>query len=234
MIALVVGLIIVLGAGKLFIFGLQSFRQMDEMSRRQETLRYVSDVMIDDVRSAFNKYSIASDTTNLPRQAFFVPAVTDGDVDIQTIGTGPDAIDVPDIVVNGKSNVLVLEYFVREDGVAVGRPGLPYCTGANQELHWLKYEFSKADGELSVFYECHEYDPTDPEDSGHDVNEVNSMTGGSVVASGLKDVRFSYSGDFSIQVEIDFPPLEEGGGDKAFSFVVTNRAKALTLINGNI
>lgn len=241
MIAMVVGLVIVLGAGQIFIAGLQSFRQLDELSRRQETVRYVSDVMLDDIRSAFNSISTTTvGGVDLACEAFVIPVI-DGDGNVTTSAEGcpsllPVDASLPDTVASDgseSSTTLILEYFSIEDGVAVGRPGLPYCTAADGDLHWLKYVFSKEKGELSAFYECHVVDlDDDPLDEDHDITEVNSMSSGGVVASGLKNVIFSYAGDFTINVALVFPPLEEGGSDKLFNFQVTNRAKALSFING--
>jgi type IV pilus assembly protein PilW len=52
MVALVIGLIITLGAGQLFLMGLQSFRQVEQLSERQQSLRFLSDVMSLDIRTA--------------------------------------------------------------------------------------------------------------------------------------------------------------------------------------
>lgn len=57
LIALVIGLVIILGAGQLFLMGLQSYNRMEALAQRQDSLRYVVDVLSDDVRSAFNPLS---------------------------------------------------------------------------------------------------------------------------------------------------------------------------------
>lgn len=52
MVALVIGLLITLGATQLFITGKQAFYKTEQMGKRQETLRYLVDVISQDVRMA--------------------------------------------------------------------------------------------------------------------------------------------------------------------------------------
>ncbi len=52
MVALVIGLLIMLGATQLFITGKQTFHQSEQMGKRQETLRYLVDVISQDIRMA--------------------------------------------------------------------------------------------------------------------------------------------------------------------------------------
>ncbi len=52
MIALLIGLLIVLGAGQLFITSKQSYNQMDGLAKRQQSLRAVADFVMLDVRTA--------------------------------------------------------------------------------------------------------------------------------------------------------------------------------------
>lgn len=52
MIALVIGLLIMLGATQLFITGKQSFSQAEKLGKRQEALRYLVDVISQDIRMA--------------------------------------------------------------------------------------------------------------------------------------------------------------------------------------
>jgi prepilin-type N-terminal cleavage/methylation domain-containing protein len=52
MIALVIGLIIVLGAGQLFLTGFQSFRTIEDLSIKQSALTFAADVLIKDIRRA--------------------------------------------------------------------------------------------------------------------------------------------------------------------------------------
>lgn len=52
MIALVIGLIVVLGAGQLFITAKQTYDQMDALSIRQQSLRSISDFLSLDIRTA--------------------------------------------------------------------------------------------------------------------------------------------------------------------------------------
>lgn len=52
MVALVIGLLIVLGAGQLLLFGIQSFRQIEELGQRQAALLFATDTLIRDIRRA--------------------------------------------------------------------------------------------------------------------------------------------------------------------------------------
>lgn len=52
MIALVIGLIVVLGAGQLFITAKQTYDQMESLSSRQQSLRAISDFVSLDIRTA--------------------------------------------------------------------------------------------------------------------------------------------------------------------------------------
>lgn len=52
MIALVIGLLIVLGAGQLFLTSKQSYNQMEALAERQEALRAISDLISLDVRTS--------------------------------------------------------------------------------------------------------------------------------------------------------------------------------------
>lgn len=52
MVALVIGLIIVLGAGQLFLMGKQSYDRLAELALRQESLRYLTDLVSLDIRTA--------------------------------------------------------------------------------------------------------------------------------------------------------------------------------------
>ncbi|MDI5932614.1 PilW family protein [Halomonas kalidii] len=54
MVALVIGLIIVLGAGQLFLMGKQSYDRLAELALRQESLRYLTDLVSLDIRTASN------------------------------------------------------------------------------------------------------------------------------------------------------------------------------------
>ncbi|HSP30700.1 MAG TPA: hypothetical protein VLO13_01600 [Halomonas sp.] len=52
MIALVIGLIIVLGAGQLFLTGFQSFKKIEILSIKQSALTFAADVLLRDIRRA--------------------------------------------------------------------------------------------------------------------------------------------------------------------------------------
>lgn len=65
MVALVIGLIIVLGAGQLFLMGKQSYDRLAELALRQESLRYLTDLVSLDIRTASNIEEAADSTLTL-------------------------------------------------------------------------------------------------------------------------------------------------------------------------
>ncbi|MDL0434071.1 prepilin-type N-terminal cleavage/methylation domain-containing protein [Marinobacter sp. TBZ242] len=52
MVALVIGLVIILGAGQLFLVGLQNFRQTEFLGNKQAALTFASEMLIRDIRRA--------------------------------------------------------------------------------------------------------------------------------------------------------------------------------------
>ncbi|UYG03196.1 prepilin-type N-terminal cleavage/methylation domain-containing protein [Halomonas sp. LR3S48] len=52
MVALVIGLIIILGAGQLFLMGFQTFRQIELMGNKQAALTFATETLIRDIRRA--------------------------------------------------------------------------------------------------------------------------------------------------------------------------------------
>ncbi|MFQ3789946.1 PilW family protein [Halomonas sp. A29] len=52
MVALVIGLIIILGAGQLFLMGFQTFRQTELLSNKQAALTFATETLIRDIRRA--------------------------------------------------------------------------------------------------------------------------------------------------------------------------------------
>ncbi len=50
MVAMVIGLVIILGAGQLFLNGFQSFRQVEALGDKQAALTFVSDVLVREIR----------------------------------------------------------------------------------------------------------------------------------------------------------------------------------------
>lgn len=54
MVAMVIGLVIILGAGQLFLSGFQSFRQVEILGDKQAALTFASDVLLRDVRRSEN------------------------------------------------------------------------------------------------------------------------------------------------------------------------------------
>ncbi|MCK2185422.1 PilW family protein [Halomonas getboli] len=224
LVALVIGLIIVLGAGTLFITGLQSFNRMDKLAQRQETLRYVVDVMSDDVRSAFNPTSQ------------------------NAIATTNRAVDVV------SDTALELEYFDNftkrgREGV----PYCGNSSGSNEvapfvdsvdDVYKVRYEFDASTGELKVSYLCGwlEEDGTAPDpDLEYATGDPDVLSGPYTVATGIDNIIFSRPtlGSASealatVGVELTLPPLSSDDTQQVFEFVVTNRIKALANINANL
>lgn len=54
MVALVIGAIIILGAGQLYLSALTTFKQVEALSQRQDTLMFVVETLIRDMRNAHN------------------------------------------------------------------------------------------------------------------------------------------------------------------------------------
>ena len=54
MIALVIGLILILGAGQLFLMGIQNFRQVELLGNKQAALTFATDTLIKDIRRGVN------------------------------------------------------------------------------------------------------------------------------------------------------------------------------------
>ncbi|MDI5922438.1 prepilin-type N-terminal cleavage/methylation domain-containing protein [Halomonas sp. LR5S13] len=201
MIALVIGLIIVLGAGQLLLMGVQSFREMESLAKRQETIRYMADVLSEDIRSAFNR-------------------VSQNEV---SVDPSEESVRVED---DGK--VLILEYFEVIDDVGFGREGIPYCVNGD-ELRWLRYTFSQ--GELSVATVCesdegaavddHDVANLDSATSETIISGLSDLT--------FSDAGDTEPSTFNVQVS--FPAIGDESVEKTFSFFVVNRIKAMAKIN---
>ncbi|MFG6160676.1 PilW family protein [Halomonas sp. 1390] len=65
MIALVIGLLVVFGATQIFTSGKRSYEQASLLNQRQETLRYLVDVMAQDIRTADPLSAASSDGSSL-------------------------------------------------------------------------------------------------------------------------------------------------------------------------
>ncbi|MGQ4879124.1 PilW family protein [Billgrantia sp. LNSP4103-1] len=63
MVALVIGLIIILGAGQLFLMGFQTFRQTELLGNKQAALTFATEMLIRDVRraSSLNVVNVSGD-----------------------------------------------------------------------------------------------------------------------------------------------------------------------------
>lgn len=65
MVALAIGLLIVLGAGQLFLTSKQSYNRMEDLAKRQESLRVISDLVSLDVRTSAGIVDNSADQTVL-------------------------------------------------------------------------------------------------------------------------------------------------------------------------
>lgn len=65
MVSLVIGLLIVLGAGQLYLTSKQSYNRMDDLAKRQESLRVISDLVSLDVRTSVGIVNNSADQTIL-------------------------------------------------------------------------------------------------------------------------------------------------------------------------
>lgn len=62
MVAMVVGAIIILGAGQLFLTTFQTFRMVDDLSRKQESLVFATTTLVDRIRKeGVDGYEVAKD-----------------------------------------------------------------------------------------------------------------------------------------------------------------------------
>lgn len=52
MVALLIGLVIILGAGQLFLVGFQNFRKIEELSDKQAAITFIADTLLRDIRRA--------------------------------------------------------------------------------------------------------------------------------------------------------------------------------------
>ncbi|BBI71976.2 hypothetical protein HAALTHF_17560n [Vreelandella aquamarina] len=52
MVAMAIGTVIILGAGQLFLTTFQTFDKVRDLSRKQESLVFITGVMVQDIRSA--------------------------------------------------------------------------------------------------------------------------------------------------------------------------------------
>jgi len=65
MVAMAIGTLITLGAGQLFLTTFQTFKKVDELSRKQETVVFASTVLVNDYRKGITDYRLAETTGSL-------------------------------------------------------------------------------------------------------------------------------------------------------------------------
>ncbi|WFE70778.1 prepilin-type N-terminal cleavage/methylation domain-containing protein [Halomonas sp. M1] len=71
MVAMAIGTVIILGAGQLFLTTFQTFKKVDELSRKQEAVVFATTVLANDYRKSENKRDytyILSKTTDNPEE----------------------------------------------------------------------------------------------------------------------------------------------------------------------
>lgn len=171
MVSLVIGLIIILGASQLFIASRESFDRIEILAERQQSLRFLSDSISLDVRTA----------------------------------------DSGRMVVSGAGSTLTLTY-------TENRENDPYCT-AGQKLTGLVYQFESSENTLKLSPECD-----------------SVALGPQPLVSGVELVRFNegfiQGSRAFIDVTLRFSPLgEESALLREVSFMATNRAMAIALVN---
>ncbi|MCE9663019.1 prepilin-type N-terminal cleavage/methylation domain-containing protein [Halomonas sp. M5N1S17] len=78
MVALVIGLIIILGAGQLFLMGFQTFRQTELMGNKQAALTFATETLIRDIRRADNDQIVWDSSNNILEVGFVAANDSDG------------------------------------------------------------------------------------------------------------------------------------------------------------
>tara|TARA_R100001039_G_scaffold7093_1_gene3082 strand:+ start:751 stop:1848 length:1098 start_codon:yes stop_codon:yes gene_type:complete len=69
MVAMAIGTLIILGAGQLFLTTFQTFKKVDELSRKQETVVFASTSLVNNYRKSEREYSYSLDeTTGSPNE----------------------------------------------------------------------------------------------------------------------------------------------------------------------
>lgn len=64
MVAMAIGTVIILGAGQLFLTTFQTFKKVDELSRKQETVVFATTSLVSAYRKGETGYSLAETTGN--------------------------------------------------------------------------------------------------------------------------------------------------------------------------
>ncbi|WP_010626531.1 PilW family protein [Halomonas sp. KM-1] len=78
MVAMVIGLIIILGAGQLFLMGFQTFRQIELLSNKQAALTFATELLIRDIRRSDNGAVAWNDSSRTLTVEFDSPGGVDG------------------------------------------------------------------------------------------------------------------------------------------------------------
>lgn len=140
MVALVIGLIIIAGAVQVFVVTKRTFNNLDGLAARQEALRFLSDVIMVDLRTA------AVDHVGVN------PETVDEDnnpvVDYSVCQGGEFAEGAP-----GRQ-VLHLGYS-NADNAAGGREGEAYCSSSSvQEVRYFSNSSGEGGAGISMCYIC--------------------------------------------------------------------------------
>jgi prepilin-type N-terminal cleavage/methylation domain-containing protein len=132
MVAMVIGLLVMAGAIHIFVMTKRAFNEMEGLSARQEALRFVSDVIAADVRTA----STVSFSSLAPTNC---------------------NIEDPD----GSSEALVLQYEASEEGMHP-RGEDPYCSSGSELARVQYFVSpGEGEAGLNMCYVCDGDDPVD-------------------------------------------------------------------------
>ncbi|MBW6390303.1 PilW family protein [Billgrantia antri] len=115
MVALVIGLIIVLGAGQLFLMGFQTFRQTELLGNKQAALTFATEALIRDVRRASSL-----NVVNVNGDKFEVIVPNSGDVSSPSCNEGEDVTKRYWVESSGDGSSLYL--WVGCNGVTIEEP----------------------------------------------------------------------------------------------------------------
>ncbi|MBA2780577.1 PilW family protein [Billgrantia kenyensis] len=78
MVALVIGLVIILGAGQLFLMGFQTFRQIELLSNKQAALTFATETLIRDIRKSDSEEVVWNASNRTLKVAFDSSGGLDG------------------------------------------------------------------------------------------------------------------------------------------------------------
>ncbi|WP_162899953.1 prepilin-type N-terminal cleavage/methylation domain-containing protein [Halomonas sp. JS92-SW72] len=170
MVALVIGLLVVAGAIQLFVMTKRTFNEMEGLSTRQESLRYVSDVVSADIRTA-SSVSLLSDPALLPVNC----------------NPGDDSA--------GGSEVLEMRYDQGADD-RYSRVNDPYCATPDMPLRRVRYFLNEVDDDgRGVVRGCYTCGESEEEKSPVMTLLTGVNIGAGVIVNGVYQVFIRLDGE---------------------------------------